>query len=76
MSEPFVVFAGVPEYVVQPFQVLSLHPRIVVYPEFIDNATASVFMDLADSRLTKSELALPKGETKDSKQGDELFHTL
>lgn len=61
--------AGVSEYTVQPFQVLSLHPRIVVYPGLISNATASVFINQAESRLSHSQLALRKGETADGTKG-------
>ena len=61
--------AGVPEYTVQSFQFLSLHPRIIVFPNFINNAKATRFIKLAEARMIQSSLALRKGETVEGKKG-------
>jgi hypothetical protein len=54
---------------VQSFQFLSLHPRIIVFPNFINNAKATRFIKLAEARMIQSSLALRKGETVEGKKG-------
>eukprot|EP00250_Pteridium_aquilinum_P015256 c22478_g1_i2 orf=577-1461(+) len=49
-----------------PFQVLSWHPRALLYPKFASKEQCEAIIKLARSRLTPSSLALRKGETEEN----------
>lgn len=49
--------SGIDSYVVQPFQILSWYPRIVVYPNFIDAERCDHIVKLAEGKLRASGLA-------------------
>lgn len=49
-------------YSVQPQQVLSWYPRIILYPGFIDPERCAHFVKIAKARLAPSGLALRKTE--------------
>lgn len=49
-------------YSVIPFQYLSLYPRLVVYPNFIDEERCNYIIKLATNSLQKSGLAYRPGE--------------
>ncbi|KAI8470885.1 MAG: hypothetical protein J3K34DRAFT_458598 [Monoraphidium minutum] len=55
-------------YTVQPFQVLSWYPRIVVYPNFIDAPRADHVVAMARSKLRRSGLAWRPDEAPDDNQ--------
>lgn len=49
-----------------PFQVLSWHPRALLFPNFASKQQCEAIIKLARSRLAPSSLALRKGETEDN----------
>lgn len=49
-----------------PYQVLSWHPRALLYPNFADKARCEAIISLAKKTLAPSGLALRKGETTDT----------
>jgi len=53
-------------YTVQPMQLLSWHPRAYLFPKFIDESMCKHVIELAESRLRPSGLALKKGDTLSS----------
>ena len=55
--------SGHPFYTVQPMQLLSWHPRAYLFPKFINRDMCKHVIDLAESRLVPSGLALKKGDT-------------
>jgi prolyl 4-hydroxylase len=60
--------SGSSEYVVQPFQILSWHPRIVLFPNFLDAARRARVLALAEKRLQQSTLAWRPNEKPDPNQ--------
>jgi prolyl 4-hydroxylase len=56
------------DYVVQPFQVLSWQPRIVLFPNFIDATRRARIIELARPRLEHSTLAWRPDEKADPHQ--------
>jgi len=60
--------SGSGDYLVQFSQVLSWHPRIVVFPNFIDAARRQHVVSLARARLEASSLAWRPTETPDPAQ--------
>lgn len=61
--------SGSPGYLVQPLQVLSWHPRIVLFPNFIDAARCDHIIELARAKLRGSDLAWrPDEEPRDDDQ--------
>lgn len=50
-------------YTVQPFQLLSWHPRSFLFPNFMSKDKADHIIALAEKRLHPSGLALKKGDT-------------
>ena len=53
---------GVDHYIVQPFQLLSIYPRAYLYPRFINDTVTDRFIEIASKQLSRSGLALRKGE--------------
>lgn len=49
-----------------PFQVLSWHPRALLFPKFASKEQCEAIIKLARSRLAPSSLALRKGETEEN----------
>jgi prolyl 4-hydroxylase len=49
-------------------QILSWHPRIVVFPNFIDKARAQHIIKLASNRMQPSDLSYRPNEKRDPKQ--------
>ena len=49
-------------------QIISWHPRIVYYPNFIDQERAQEIIKVAQARLRKSQLALRKEDRRDENQ--------
>lgn len=63
--------SGAAHYVVQPHQILSWHPRIVLFPNFIDAARCDHIISLARGRLRGSDLAWrPDEEPQDADAQD------
>jgi hypothetical protein len=60
--------SGNEAYTVQPFQILSWHPRIVVYPNFVDAARCDHIIGMARRKLKSSDLAWRPDETADAAQ--------
>lgn len=50
-------------------QILSMSPRIVVYPKFLSAAEIARFVELATPHFHKSTLALKPGETEETTAG-------
>lgn len=63
--------SGIDQYIVQPFQLLSVYPRAYIYPKFINDTVADRFIELASRQLSKSGLALRKGD----KMTDQKYET-
>ncbi|CAD7696771.1 unnamed protein product [Ostreobium quekettii] len=51
-------------YTVAPFQVLSWHPRTVLYPSFIDRERCEHVIRMAERKLAPSTVAMRKGDTR------------
>lgn len=60
-AQPFSRFASM--------QIVSRMPRIVVFPNFIDEERAQAIKDLASGHMKASQLALRKGETLEENVG-------
>jgi prolyl 4-hydroxylase len=60
--------SGSGELLVQPMQVLSWFPRIVLFPNFIDAPRRERIVSLAQTRLERSGLAWRPSETPDPRQ--------
>jgi prolyl 4-hydroxylase len=60
--------SSIGSYVVQPFQILSWQPRIVLFPNFIDAERRRHIVELASGRLEHSSLAWRPSEKADPKQ--------
>ena len=60
--------SGDAHYTLSVYQVLSLYPRIVVFPNFIDAQRATKLVSLASSRMAPSDVAWREGEKHDPKQ--------
>lgn len=55
--------SGSGAYVASVVQVLSEHPRVYLFPHFLDAESADSLVQVAEHRLTPSSLALKPGET-------------
>lgn len=53
---------------VYPLQILSWYPRILVYPNFIDDASAQHIISLAKRRMAPSGLAWRRNDQPDDNQ--------
>lgn len=60
--------SGSRDYVLFPYQILSWHPRIVVFPAFLDAPRRERVITLADARLERSSLAWRPNERADPNQ--------
>jgi prolyl 4-hydroxylase len=60
--------SGSPDYFFMPFQILSWHPRIVVFPGFIDAPRRARVRELASARMEASSLAWRPTEKADPNQ--------
>lgn len=58
--------SGSGAYVASVVQVISEHPRIYLYPRFIDDESAHSLVEVAEKRLAPSALALKRGETAEA----------
>lgn len=60
---------GFSSYLLQPLQVLSFYPRIVVYPNFIDPQRAEAIKRAAEGRLARSVVQLRKTDNAQEQSG-------